>query len=134
MSSFTKFASIHPVLKEDRWITTNELEYFENDDLTGKKWTVPCWFKTDGCTIPICIFGPKISPKTIAPCVLHDYLWESRAWFIYGNIHFYKWLRAVKVSKPRRIIYFLWVTLFWWIPYYVVYYIKEIRLWMNKKY
>lgn len=125
MSNFTKFWSINPVPEMNMRITTNDLEFYENDNLKGKKWIVPCGFKTDGCSIPFCFLWPKVAPRTLSACILHDYLWEQRVGFWKSNKLFYRALRALKVSLFRRCQYWLGVTLIWWILYFNI--LKWIR-------
>ena len=133
MSVFTEFISIRPLPKEKKWITTKELIFYINDTCEGEYIEVPCWFVFDWCSIPICIFWSKIEANTIACCLIHDYMWvtlKKKYSFSESNLIFLNALKANWVSRIKRIRYYLWVTLFWWIIYYNL--ISKIRnkLWI----
>ena len=117
MSKFTEFNNIRPLIDENLWITTKELVFYENDDLTGKKRVVECWFKTDWCSVS-CPFWQWAKPRTIPACVLHDYLWDLKIGFWKSNLLFYKAMRANKVWFIERSRYYLGVTLFGWLIYW----------------
>ncbi len=47
MSKFTEFASIKPIIKQNKWITTNDLIYYLDNECKGKSIIVPCGFISD---------------------------------------------------------------------------------------
>lgn len=109
MSKFTQFNSILPLPKENLWITTDELIFYERDDLTWEVHIVPAWFKTDWCSV-MCPLWQWAEPKTIGPCILHDWLWKEQKWFFKSNCLFYKSLRANWSSIYKSIKFYIWVT------------------------
>lgn len=121
MSKFTEFASIKPLVELDLWMTTNELEYYESNDLVWTKIIVPCGTITDWCSIPLCFLWQKVTPKTLPACILHDYLWSMEAWFWRSNWQLLKWLKATDQSVYTRWKIYLWVTIFW----YPIYFFKK---------
>ena len=120
MSKFTDFVSIRPLPWINKWTTSRELEfYIDKED--GEKIVVPCGFVFDWCSIPrfLWIFAPPVEPKTISSGALHDYLIRNHKWLIFANNMFYRWLKANKVSLFKRVVFYIWVTLGAWIPYYL---------------
>lgn len=120
MSKFTEFQWIKPLIKENVWITTAPLVFYENNDLTWKKYIVPKWYKTDWCSVK-CPLWQWAEPKTIACCILHDWLFEMKEWFFKSNCLFFKSLRANKNSLYKSLKFYLGVTSPVW--YYI--YLKK---------
>ncbi len=136
MSVFTNFVSIKPLLETNEWITTKELTFYIDDSLEWEYIQVPCWFVFDWCSV-FCPFWQWAEPKTIASCCLHDYMFRHKMGFWFSNLCFYRALRSKWVWRFKRIKYWLWVTLFWWLAYYRIIdrisaFIKE-RLQLSEK-
>jgi len=120
MSQFTKFNAIRPIPKENLWITTEELVFYENDDLTWEKYIVPVGFKFDWASIPriLWVLFAPVEPKTISSAALHDFLVRTKiCWYRKTNCLFYKALRTSNWILKSSIFY-IWVTLGTWIFYY----------------
>jgi len=109
MSKFTQFNSIKPLIKENLWETTDELIFYENNDLSGEKYIVPEGFKTDWCSVR-CPLWQWATPKTIWACVLHDYLWSIGEWFLKSNCLFFKALKSTWNSTYQSLKFYLGVT------------------------
>jgi hypothetical protein len=125
MSKFTQFNWIKPLPKENLWVTTEDLVFYERDDLIWKKYVVPSGFKTDGCSVS-CPLWQWAEPKTIWPCVLHDQFFKNKIWFFKSNYLFFKSLRANKNSIYKSLKFYLWVTSPIW------YYIYKKKQWTMK--
>lgn len=112
MSKFTQFNAIKPLPKENLWITTSRLIFFERDDLVWIAHIVPEWFIFDGASVPrvFWIFFTPTQPKTISASCLHDRLWRNKIWFFKSNCLFYKSLVASGNSKLKSFLFYLWVT------------------------
>ena len=138
MSQFTENIWISPIPKTGKWTTTKCVRFYIYELWIWDYIDIPAWFTFNGCSIPLCIFWPKISPKTINPCCLHDYLFEKKIyWFHFSNFLFYKALRINKVCLVKSVLYLVGVSCFWWISYYdivdrISVIVKE-RLWLSEK-
>lgn len=98
MSIFTKFTSIHPIPWKNVWVTSNELVFYENDDMTWDKIVVPCWFEFDWASTPrfIRILFPPAEPRTINAACLHDWLFANKSYSLRKTDLLF--LRALKAS------------------------------------
>ena len=121
MSVFTENINIAPLPKKNKWITTKPIRFYIYELGIWEYVDIPSWFDFDWCSIPICIFWAKVSPKTITPCCLHDYIFSHKLyWFNFSNFLFYKALRINWVWIIKSLRFLIWVTLFWWIAYYKI--------------
>jgi len=114
MSSFTKHSNIAP--HWEQWKNTKSFRFYHDDSKTWICDEVPEWFIFDGCSIPLCIFWQKIEPATLTACCYHDRLFRHKKyWFFYSNYLFLLAMRVDNVRISKRIKYYIWVNLFWWI-------------------
>jgi len=121
MSQFTENIWIAPLPKTNKWTTTKSVRFYIYELGIWDYIEIPAWFPFDWCSIPICIFWPKVSPKTITPCALHDYLFEKKIyWYHFTNFIFYKALRVNKVWLFKSLRYLFWVTIGGWVSYYQI--------------
>jgi len=112
MSKFTKFQSIRPIPKSNKWITTWLLIFYENEDLTWTKYIVSEGFIFNWMSVPrlLWIFFPPIEAKTLNASCLHDFLFQQQVWFLKSNCLFYKALRASWNSIFKSLLFYIWVT------------------------
>jgi hypothetical protein len=118
MSTFTDHSIIEA--SWNKWRVTEAFRFYHDDN---KKWIydeVEEWFEFDWCSIPICILWPKIEPCTLTACCYHDWLFKYKPyWFFKSNYLFLVAMRVDKVKTMKKLRYYIWVNLWWWITRYL---------------
>ena len=125
----------HSIIKAnwDKWENTQGFRFYHDDD---KKWNfdyVPAWFIFDWCSIPICLFWQKIEPKTLTSCCYHDWLFRDKPyWFFRSNYLFLVAMRVDWVPTRKKLRYYMWVNMFWWITRFITGKTSKLNTFIDK--
>lgn len=111
-------------LKNGEWALLEDVKILE--------WTIEKGFKFDGASIPRIAWTFVWCPMwtdVIRAALLHDYLYKThKLKRKEADEMFNKVMLLDKVKPLKRIIYFLWVRLWWWLVYYFTWeYVRNER-------
>ena len=121
MSSFIKHTAIKVHDDKKRWINIEDFRFYHSDDLEWDYDEVKAWFIFDWCSIPLCIFWPKVEPCTITSCCYHDWLVNCKKyWYWKTQYLFLVALRVDKVKTFKMIRYYIWVCIWCWYSRYKI--------------
>lgn len=146
MSQFTDSTSIRPVAKTHLWRTTGEIVWYLDYENSGLPVVIPEGYEFDWASVPselfvfflflwwvhsplwllLGVFGiliQRTEAKTIAPAVLHDFIYTDRPYNLSlsdADRIFREALIACDVPKWKAWSMWLWVRLWWWFYWYKV--------------
>jgi len=108
---------ISPIWK-NKWVLLEDFTYYI---ITKWEWptiNIPKWFIFNWASIPrlFYIIGTPMATDTLIGAVIHDYLYSTKTKErVDCDDLFYNIMKLCKVFILKRVIYYLWVRIWWWV-------------------
>ena len=108
---------ISPIWR-NKWVLLEDFTYYTIAKWEWEEINIPKWFIFDWASIPriFYIIGTPMATDTLIAAVIHDYLYKTQIKTRQESDDlFYNVMKLCKVFILKRVIYYLWVRIWWWV-------------------
>ena len=108
---------ISPIWR-NKWVLLEDFTYYTIAKWEWEEINIPKWFIFDWASIPriFYIIGTPMATDTLIAAVIHDYLYKTQIKTRQESDDlFYNVMKLCKVFILKRVIYYLWVRIWWWL-------------------
>jgi len=116
-----KSIKISPLHGGRTWVVLEDIEYTFRTFWKPFTVYIPKWFEFDGASIPrlFHIIGTPMWTDTLIWSLFHDNLYSRKILKRKDADQCFNELMIIcKVKTYKRISYYLWVRMFWWVTWY----------------
>jgi hypothetical protein len=108
---------ISPIWR-NKWALLEDFTYYTITKWEWEEINIPKWFIFNGASIPrvFYIIGTPMATDTLIAATIHDYLYSTKTKErVDCDDLFYNVMKLCKVFILKRVVYYLWVRIWWWV-------------------